>query len=45
MAADGVVHAEELRVINKVADALDLDFGEIERMRDQIIVSLGANAD
>jgi uncharacterized tellurite resistance protein B-like protein len=45
MAADGVVHAEELRVINKVADALELDFGEIERMRDQIIVSLGANAD
>lgn len=45
MAADGVVHAEELKVINNVADALELDFDEIEKMRDEIIVSLGANVD
>jgi uncharacterized tellurite resistance protein B-like protein len=45
MAADGVVEAEEIKVINKVADALDLDFEQIEKMREQTIVSLGANID
>ncbi len=45
MAADGVVDAEELKVINKVADALELDFDEIEKMRDQKIVGLGACID
>ncbi len=45
MAADGVVHTEELKVINKVANALDLDFDQIEKMRDQTIVNLGANID
>ena len=45
LAADGVVHPEELKVINKVADALDLDFDQIEKMRDQTIISLGANID
>ena len=43
LAADGVVHPEELKVINKVADDLDLDFDEIEKMRDRTIVNLGAN--
>ena len=45
LAADGVVHPEELKVINKVADALDLDFDQIKKMRDQTIISLGANVD
>ena len=45
MAADGAVDAEELKVINKVSDALELDFDEIEKMRDQKIVSLGASLD
>jgi tellurite resistance protein len=45
LAADGVVHPEELKVINKVADALDLDFGQIEKMREQAIISLGADID
>jgi tellurite resistance protein len=45
LAADGVVHPEELKVINKVADALDLDFGQIEKMRDQTIINLGAIED
>ena len=35
MAADGVADAEELKVINKIADALELDINEIEKMRDQ----------
>ena len=45
LAADGVVHPEELKVINKVADALGLDFDQIEKMRDQTIFNLGANID
>ncbi len=40
MAADGVMDAEEVRVIRLVAEALDLDFDEIEKMRDQKIVGL-----
>lgn len=40
MAADGVADAEELKVIRKVADALNLDFDEIEKMRDQKIIGL-----
>ncbi len=43
LAADGIVHAKELEVINKVADALDLDFDQVNRMRDQTIISLGPN--
>ena len=43
MAADGVVVGEELTVINKVADALELDIDEIEKMRDQKIISLSAS--
>lgn len=43
MAADGIVDAEEIRVINKVADALELDIAEIEKMRDQIIIGLDTN--
>ena len=45
LAADGVVHPEELKVINEVAEALDLDFDQIEKMRDQTIVNLGAHID
>lgn len=45
MAADGVADAEELKVINKVADALELDFDEIEKMRDQKIIDLGTGLD
>jgi uncharacterized tellurite resistance protein B-like protein len=40
MAADGVVHAEEMKVIHKVADALGIDNDELERMRDQNTVGL-----
>ena len=40
MAADGIADAEELKVIRKVAEALNLDFDEIENMRDQKILGL-----
>ena len=43
MAADGVADAEELRTIRRVADALELDFDEIERMKDQKIIELGSD--
>ena len=45
LAADGVVHPQELNVINKVADALDLDFDQIEKMRHQAIFNLVAEID
>jgi tellurite resistance protein len=44
MAADGVADAEELSTIHKVAEALDLDFDEVTKMRDQTIVDLDASA-
>jgi tellurite resistance protein len=40
MAADGVADAEEMRVIRKVAESLELDFDEIEKMRDKKIIGL-----
>ena len=36
MAADGVADPEEMAVIRKVADALDLDMDEIEKMREEL---------
>ena len=44
MAADGIADAEEIKIIKKVAEALDLDINEIEKMRDKAIVGLNANA-
>ena len=43
MAADGIADAEELKIIRKVADALELDFDEIEKMRDHKLVGLETN--
>jgi tellurite resistance protein len=40
MAADGIADAEEMKVIRKVAEALDLDLDEIEKLRDQKIIGL-----
>jgi len=40
MAADGVVHSEEMKVIHKVADALGIDADELENMRDQHTIGL-----
>ncbi len=40
MAADGVANSEGINIIHKVAGALDLDFKEIEKMRDITIIDL-----
>ena len=44
MAADGEIHESEMSVIHKVADALDIDSKELEKIRDQKIVSLDTKA-
>lgn len=43
MAADGVADEDELKTINKVAEALNLDMNEIVKMRDQEIINLDTN--
>ena len=40
MVADGKADAEEMSVIEKVAKSLDLDMVEIEKMRDEAIITL-----
>jgi len=40
MAADGVADPEELKTIHAIAEALDLNYEEIERLRDQKLVGL-----
>jgi uncharacterized tellurite resistance protein B-like protein len=44
MAADGVADDEEIKLIHKLADALNLDMNEIEKMRDQKIVGLSSSS-
>ena len=44
MAADGVAHREEMKAIRRIAESLELDLDEIERMRDQKILGLDTNA-
>ena len=43
MSADGVADKEEMRVIRKVSEALELNIDEIEKMRDQKIINLDTN--
>ena len=43
MAADGVANTEEMSIIRKVAESLNLDMDEVEKMRDQKIVRLDAS--
>jgi tellurite resistance protein len=43
MAADGVADAEELKTIRNIASALELDYDEIEKMRDLRIVELSSD--
>jgi len=45
MAADGIVHAKEMKVIHKVADALGIDADELASIRDQQIVALDVTVD
>lgn len=40
MVADGILHDEEMKIIHKVADSLNIDSDELEKMRDQQIVKL-----
>ena len=40
MAADGVADAAELKTIRMIADALELDLDEIEKIKDQKIIGL-----
>ena len=40
MAADGVADAREMKIIRTVADALDLDLEEIEKLRDSKMIAL-----
>lgn len=44
MAADGVADTEEIILIRKVAEALNLDMDEVDKMRDQQIVGLDTSA-
>ena len=43
MAADGVADIEEMAVIRRVAEALDLDMDEIEKMREGVTLNLSAS--
>lgn len=44
MAADGIAHADEMQRIRSIADALQLDVDEINRMRDRKIIHLDTTA-
>ena len=43
LAADGRVEPSEMRVIEQIADVLDLDVKEVERIRDQKLLGLGTS--
>lgn len=43
MSADGVADKNEMRIIQSVSEALELDLNEIEKMRDQQIINLNSN--
>jgi len=44
MAADGVADKKEIRLIRKLAEALELDLDELKKMQDQKIIELNASA-
>ena len=43
MAADGLVDKREMQVINEVAELLDIDSGELEKIRDKQIIKLNTD--
>ena len=43
MAADGVADVEELKIITKIAEALELDLDEVKKIQDQKIINLSMN--
>jgi len=44
MAADGVADKEELRIIRKIGESLDIDIGELDKMKDKSLLSLSNEA-
>jgi uncharacterized tellurite resistance protein B-like protein len=45
MAADGVAHANEIKIIHKIANSLDIDADELENIRDQHMVGIDLSSD
>ena len=45
MAADGVADENEIKTIKNIAEALDLDFDEIESLRDKHLINLDISTD
>jgi len=45
MAADGVAHANEMKIIYKIANALDIDADELENIRDQHMIGIDLSSD
>ena len=43
MAADGVADPEEMALIRRVAEVLNLDFEEVERMREKVTLNLSSS--
>ena len=44
MAADGVADEQELRIIRKIGESLDIDMGELDKMKDKSLLSLSNEA-
>ena len=44
MAADGVADQEELRIIRKIGESLDIDMSELDKMKDKSLMSLSNEA-
>lgn len=45
MAADGFAHANEMKIIHKIANALNIDANELENIRDQHMIGLDLSSD
>ena len=45
MAADGAADEEELTTIKKISESLNLDYEEIQNMKDQRMITLSISAD
>jgi|APSaa5957512493_1039668.scaffolds.fasta_scaffold07945_2 tellurite resistance protein len=43
MAADGIVDQREMKIIHSVADLLDIDSSDLEKIRDKQIINLNTN--
>ena len=44
MAADGVADPDELRIIRKIGESLDIDISELDKMKDKSLMSLSNEA-